>query len=351
MPQNQVLPPLGGISSAIEHRGVGRRVEIAHVGVPDRLAGAERADRIAFLVEHVGHDIDVGIARRADAAALLVGRRIELAEAAAEGQQVVVARASGRAAGSPNGRCQARSTAAKSASLRRRGRRRESPRRPPGVSGRTVTAMSLPPSLAAMIDLLARPIKRPASSASQLDELVGDGGRDRSGEAGIGRPGHGLEIVADRRDDQRLARACRALPARRSAAGCRPSARPGGRRRHAAAGRPRRACDSACGRIEGERALAGTARHRAERPAAARAARRPARGRSSRIAAMTRSASRQECGRVAVDLRAHDLAQRPAGCRGQHQAVRAHCLCPSLGRRRAPAGRPRCGRAAPWHRA
>src|SRR5262249_48382441 len=50
----------------------------------------QRADRIAFLVEHVGDDIDVGIARRADAAALLVGRRIELAEAPAEGQQVVV---------------------------------------------------------------------------------------------------------------------------------------------------------------------------------------------------------------------------------------------------------------------
>ena len=75
----------------IEHRGVGRRVEIAHVGVPHRLAGAQGADRIAFGVEHVGHDIDVGIARRADAAALLVGRRIELAEAAAERQQVVVA--------------------------------------------------------------------------------------------------------------------------------------------------------------------------------------------------------------------------------------------------------------------
>ena len=75
----------------IEHRGIGRLVEIAHVGVPHRLAGAERADRVAVLVEHVGHDIDLGIARRADPAALLVGRRIELAEAPAEGQQVVVA--------------------------------------------------------------------------------------------------------------------------------------------------------------------------------------------------------------------------------------------------------------------
>ena len=73
----------------IEHGGVGRRVEIAHVGVPDRLAGAQRADRIALGVEHVGHDVDVGIAGRADAAALLVGRRVELAEAPAEGQEVV----------------------------------------------------------------------------------------------------------------------------------------------------------------------------------------------------------------------------------------------------------------------
>ena len=75
----------------IEHRCVGRHVEIAHVGVPDGLAVTQRADRIALGVEHVGDDVDVGIARWADAATLLVGRRIEFAEAAAEGQQVVVA--------------------------------------------------------------------------------------------------------------------------------------------------------------------------------------------------------------------------------------------------------------------
>ena len=74
----------------IEHGRVGRQLEIAHVGVPDGFASAERADRLAFLVEHVGDHIDVGIADRGLAPALLVGRRIELAEPAAEGQQIVV---------------------------------------------------------------------------------------------------------------------------------------------------------------------------------------------------------------------------------------------------------------------
>ncbi len=73
-----------------QHRGVGRRVEIAHVCVPDGLAVAERADRISVPVEHVRHDIDVGIAGRADPAAFLVGRRVEFAEAAAERQEIVV---------------------------------------------------------------------------------------------------------------------------------------------------------------------------------------------------------------------------------------------------------------------
>ena len=75
----------------VEHGGVGRRVEIAHVGMPDRLACAQGADWIAFGVEHVGHDVDVGIAGRADAAALLVGGRVELTEAATEGKEIIVA--------------------------------------------------------------------------------------------------------------------------------------------------------------------------------------------------------------------------------------------------------------------
>ena len=74
----------------IEHRGVGRRRQIAHVGVPDGLARAERADRRAFVVEHVRDDVDVRIAFGRLAAVLLDRRRIELAEAAREGQQVVV---------------------------------------------------------------------------------------------------------------------------------------------------------------------------------------------------------------------------------------------------------------------
>jgi hypothetical protein len=68
IPRKCVLPPLG-------------------------FACSERADRLALLVEHVGHDVDVGIAGRALSPALLVGRRIELAEAAAECQEIVVGEA------------------------------------------------------------------------------------------------------------------------------------------------------------------------------------------------------------------------------------------------------------------
>ena len=46
----------------------------------------------------------------------------------------------------------------------------------------------------------------PSIGASQSTSLVGDGRRDRPAEAGIGRPGDELEIVADRRNDHRLAR-------------------------------------------------------------------------------------------------------------------------------------------------
>jgi hypothetical protein len=63
------------------------------VGVPHRLAGAQRADGPALLVKHVGDDVDVGIAGRAHAPLLLVGRRVELAQPAAEGQQVVAGKA------------------------------------------------------------------------------------------------------------------------------------------------------------------------------------------------------------------------------------------------------------------
>ena len=74
----------------IEHGCVGRQIEIAHVRVPDRLAGTERTHRLALVVEHVGDDVDVRVAHRAQPPVLLVGRWIELPEAPAEAQQVII---------------------------------------------------------------------------------------------------------------------------------------------------------------------------------------------------------------------------------------------------------------------
>src|SRR5262249_23953299 len=75
----------------IEHRRIRRQFQIAHVGMPDSFAGAERADRLAFVVEHVGDHVDVRISRRTLPAAFLIWWRIEIAEAPAESEQVVVA--------------------------------------------------------------------------------------------------------------------------------------------------------------------------------------------------------------------------------------------------------------------
>ena len=42
----------------MQHRGLRRHVDIGHVGVPDRLAVAEIADRLAVL-DHVGDDVEL----------------------------------------------------------------------------------------------------------------------------------------------------------------------------------------------------------------------------------------------------------------------------------------------------
>lgn len=80
-----------GNLQGMEHRRERRDVQIAHVGVPHRFTRTERSDRGAGRIEHVGNDIDVGIAGRAEPAVLLIGRRIQIAEAATEIEQIVVA--------------------------------------------------------------------------------------------------------------------------------------------------------------------------------------------------------------------------------------------------------------------
>ena len=169
----------------IEHRGVGRRVEIAHVGVPHRLAGAQGADRIAVGVEHVGHDIDVGIARRADAAALLVGRRIELAEAPAERQQVVVAeRLAAQQDHRMLGARRARSPA-NSASLSRREIDAGNLRAHRRGHGADRHAMSFPPFSAAMIGRASGRDQAPSTAPASSTSLAATAGA--SGPAKPGR--------------------------------------------------------------------------------------------------------------------------------------------------------------------
>ena len=74
----------------VEHARLGRHVEIRHVGVPDRFAVAEAADRLAVHLD-VGDDVDLRQALDEAAAGLLDRRPVEIAEAAAEGDQLLVA--------------------------------------------------------------------------------------------------------------------------------------------------------------------------------------------------------------------------------------------------------------------
>ena len=57
--------------------------------MPHRFAGAEAADRLAILL-HIGHDIDLGQAFDKAAAGFLHRSPIEIAESAAEGDEILV---------------------------------------------------------------------------------------------------------------------------------------------------------------------------------------------------------------------------------------------------------------------
>ena len=73
----------------IEHARLGRHIEIGHVGVPHRFAVAEAADRRAVHLD-IGDDVDLRQALDETAAGLLDRGPVEIAKAAAEGDQLLV---------------------------------------------------------------------------------------------------------------------------------------------------------------------------------------------------------------------------------------------------------------------
>jgi sodium-dependent dicarboxylate transporter 2/3/5 len=75
----------------VERARLGRVRQVRHVGMPDRLAGTEAADGDAVL-DDVRHDVDFGVAVNEAAAVFLDGRMIERPEAAAEVDQIRVAK-------------------------------------------------------------------------------------------------------------------------------------------------------------------------------------------------------------------------------------------------------------------
>jgi len=85
-----------------EHRGAGRRVRGAHVGV-HTASPAPGADRDRICASTLDNDIDVGMPRRADAAAVWLGGGSRAPKRRMKASRSVVAEL-WRAAGSSNGR-------------------------------------------------------------------------------------------------------------------------------------------------------------------------------------------------------------------------------------------------------
>jgi hypothetical protein len=88
--QNEVLPPVGGTSSAVEHARLGRHVEIRHVRVPYRFAVAQAADRFAVHLD-VGDDPDLRQALDNIAASILDRRPVEITQPATKCYQLLIA--------------------------------------------------------------------------------------------------------------------------------------------------------------------------------------------------------------------------------------------------------------------
>src|SRR5262249_59727388 len=84
------IPAIGRNFQRVEHRGVGWQLQVAHVRMPYRLARPQRADRLTAGIENVGDDVDVRITGRAEATALLVRRRVELTQPAAEAAEILI---------------------------------------------------------------------------------------------------------------------------------------------------------------------------------------------------------------------------------------------------------------------
>ena len=76
----------------IQYARLRRHVEIRHVGVPHRFAVAEATDRFAVHFD-VGYDVNLRQALDEPAACFLNGRPVEIPQAAAEGDQLLVTEA------------------------------------------------------------------------------------------------------------------------------------------------------------------------------------------------------------------------------------------------------------------
>src|SRR5882672_6187943 len=79
-----------GSSVGVKHARLRRHVEIRHIGVPDGLTVTQAADLLPVYLD-VGDNVDFRQALDKAAAVLLDRRPIEIAQAAAERDQILVA--------------------------------------------------------------------------------------------------------------------------------------------------------------------------------------------------------------------------------------------------------------------
>ncbi len=73
----------------INHTGFRRIIEVRHIRMPTRFAGAETADGLSIF-DHVRNDINFRMTFNKPAAVLLNGRMVQFAEAATEGNQIFI---------------------------------------------------------------------------------------------------------------------------------------------------------------------------------------------------------------------------------------------------------------------
>src|SRR6266566_278001 len=73
----------------INHTGFRRIIEVRHIRMPTRFAGAQTADGLSIF-DHVRNDVNFRMTFNKSAAALLNGRMVQFAEAATEGNQIFI---------------------------------------------------------------------------------------------------------------------------------------------------------------------------------------------------------------------------------------------------------------------